>query len=315
MNLQPQTEAQPGAVRFALLLATYNGEKYLEEQLDSAERQDVQHVDVLVSDDGSSDGTLALLEAWRDKWGKGSFSIVKGPRKGFAENFRHLTLEAPAGADYYAFCDQDDLWDRDKLSIAAAALAGPGNDRPAAYFSRTRLVDAGGETFGYSPLFRRLPGFGNAIVQSIGGGNTLVLNGAAFEIFRESARRTPFVTHDWWCYLIICGVGGSVTYDPVAHIGYRQHGQNVMGDNMGLTARIFRLRELMRGRFAEWSELNVAGLERCNDMLTAESKALLDDFRRIRGSRSLLGLWRSGIGRQTWPGNVALYVATLFGKL
>ena len=97
------------------------------------------------------------------------------------------------------------------------------DDVPALFCSRTRIITAEGEPAGFSPLFSKKPSFRNAIVQSIAGGNTMVMNRAARDIMLEASRRTGFVSHDWWCYLILTGVGGIVHYSPTAKIGYRQH--------------------------------------------------------------------------------------------
>ena len=89
--------------------------------------------------------------------------------------------------DYFAFCDQDDLWDEDKLAEALDWLEKQPADTPALYCTRTRTVDERGSEIGLSPLFRRRPSFRNAIVQSIAGANTMVMNKAAWLIVREAS--------------------------------------------------------------------------------------------------------------------------------
>ena len=102
----------------AILLATRNGAAFLDEQLASIAGQSVEAIDVWVSDDGSTDATPALLAAWRERWSKGRFEVLEGPQKGFSENFRSLITNPGIAADYYAFCDQDDIWEHDKLARA-----------------------------------------------------------------------------------------------------------------------------------------------------------------------------------------------------
>jgi glycosyltransferase involved in cell wall biosynthesis len=310
------TDSSRLKVSVAILLATYNGERFIDEQLASIAEQTVARIDLYASDDGSTDGTLARLEAWQRRWDKGRFEISAGPRQGFAENFRRL-MQVDRDADYLAFSDQDDIWDPDKLEAAIAQL-----DRlpegVKLYVSRTRLVDEAGRPIGFSPLFRRPPDFRNALVQNIGGGNTAVLNPAAAALVAESARRTTFVSHDWWCYLIFTGAGGAVIYDPVPHIGYRQHDNNVVGRNSGWIARLARLRGLMEGRFARWTDLNLQALQACTDLLTAEALALLDIVTSLRSSRGMAAIRaiHSGrIFRQTAAGQTALILAACLGKL
>ncbi|MEO8883601.1 MAG: glycosyltransferase family 2 protein [Devosia sp.] len=305
------------APRIAVLLGTFNGARFLDEQLQSLADQKVARLDIYASDDGSGDDTLAILARWKAAWRKGVFEISAGPGKGFSENFRSLVLSAGerADADFIAFCDQDDIWDADKLTAAVGALSGAAG-RPAVYFSRTRLIDAKGRPFGISPLFRRQPGFRNAVVQSIGGGNTMVLNAKGLALFAQSARRTSFVAHDWWGYIIVSGAGGFVHYDPEPHVDYRQHEANSVGSNVGMRARLKRLGRQFDGAFAGWNTTNTTALGKCLDLLSPEARTVLAEFTAMRRKRSLAGVRQflhSGIRRQTVQGNIALAIAVALG--
>jgi len=303
--------------KVAILLATYNGASYLDAQLHSIANQIGVGIDLFVSDDGSTDGTQELLARWARSW-HGRFEIFDGPCRGFSENFRSLALRAAHDSDFVAFGDQDDIWEPDKLSVAVAALDAGASDRPGLYFSRTRLISAAGEPIGFSPLFKEPPAFRNAIVQSIGGGNTMVLNRRGFGLFAESARRTSFATHDWWAYIICAGAGGFIYYDATAHIGYRQHADNLVGRNTGLLARLNRLRLVLRGNFAHWTDVNLAGLDRCSDMLTDDARTVVSALRDVRAARLLTAirlLRRTGVYRQTGAGNLGLAFAAAIGKL
>jgi glycosyltransferase involved in cell wall biosynthesis len=300
-----------------ILMATFNGARFIEQQLQSLADQQWGRIDLLVSDDGSQDGTLDILARWKDNWRKGRFEIVQGPCQGFAENFRSLLMRANADAAFTACCDQDDIWRPDKISAAAAALAAdPG--RPSLYCARTEYVSEDGTHLGHSPLFNRPPSFRNAIVQSMGGGNTIVMNKPALALMAESVRRTGFVSHDWWSYLMVAGAGGRVIYDPVARIAYRQHGSNLVGENTSIGARLERLGRMFRGGFAEWSARNIAGLNACADLLTPENRSLLASFAEARKSspiESVRTILRSGIYRQTLVGNIGLLVQAATGRL
>lgn len=303
--------------RLAVLLASFNGASYIDEQLRSVDQQDWPAIDVWASDDGSTDGTPNALERWSAYWSKGSFTRLAGPAQGFAANFRALLINPLIDADYVAFCDQDDIWLPEKTRAAAEALA-PHADRPALYCARTIIVSAEGREVQRSPLFRRTPDFANAMVQSIGGGNTMVMNRAAHRLLREAARRTGFVSHDWFAYLIVTGAGGHVTYSDVPHVRYRQHEGNLVGSNQGWTARLDRLRLAFGGRFAGWNEHNIAALSACRDLLTPHAQDVLDRFQQARSGPlpdRIVSLWRSGVHRQTGFGQLSLYAAGLLGKL
>jgi glycosyltransferase involved in cell wall biosynthesis len=302
--------------RVCILLATYNGSRFLGEQLSSLAAQDWPGIDIWASDDGSRDDTPEILGRWQKQWDKGEFHIVSGPGAGFVENFRSLLANHEIGGDYVAFCDQDDIWDPDKISIAISEIGQ--RSQPALYCSRTRLVKEEGVPMGLSPLFERPPSFRNAIVQSIGGGNTQVINRRAFAAISESARRTSFVTHVWWSYIMVSGAGGMVHYDPIPHIAYRQHRQNLIGHNMGVIAKARRLRKVMQRRFAEWNATNLAALDLCEDLLTDENRAIVREFSRIRRlvfPQAVVALRKLGLYRQTVQGDLALMASAAIGYL
>lgn len=309
------------APHILLLLATYNGAAFFDKQMVSLASQTVDaSIDIVASDDGSTDATRAQLAKWRNRWSRGEFRIIEGPASGFAANFRHLVLTTAEwfGSGYVAFCDQDDVWYADKLARALDWHISQSTDMPALYCARTRLIDDNGRPIGHSPLFSAAPGFCNALVQSLAGGNTMMLNAAAFHLLRTSLERTPVLMHDWWTYLIVSGAGGAVHYDPVPSLDYRQHESNAVGGGLGLRARIMRAGELLAGRYTRWSETNIAALDRCRDLLTIENLAVLDGFKSIRSDRStraLAEIRRVGLYRQTAFGNIALVIAAAIGKL
>jgi glycosyltransferase involved in cell wall biosynthesis len=302
----------------AVLACIYNGEPFLAEQLESLAAQTFPHIDLILSDDGSTDGSRERLATFGLSWRKGRFEIVQGPGKGFAENFRSQIVNEAIEADYFAFCDQDDIWAPDKLSTAVDWLARQAPDRPALYCSRTRIVDNSGRPVAYSPLFTAPPSFRNAIVQSIAGGNTMVMNAAARRLMAEASRRAGFVSHDWWCYMMVTGAGGAMRYDPVPRIGYRQHEGNLVGSNDSILSRLGRSTFLLRGGFSAWTDRNIAGLRACEDLLTDEARQVLDRFDRLRGMflpRRLVELYRSGLHRQTRAGQISLYIASAINRL
>ena len=301
-----------------VMMATYNGIRFLEGQIRSIEEQQFDKIDLLISDDGSSDGTLGYLADLKQRWRKGKVRLLSGPGEGFAENYRHLILNSPAGQGIYAFADQDDEWMPEKLTEAAAWLQSQEPGIPALYCARTQTVDEGGRLSGMSPLFTRPPSFRNAIVQSIAGANTMVFNQAARDLLAESCKRTHFVSHDWWAYLLVSGAGGRVFYSPVPRVHYRQHSSNLVGANTSWRARMARLVLMAGGRFAKWNDMNLKALASCSDLLCDDARDVVLEFRRIRDGRFLDRLSRlrsSGIHRQTALGQMSLYVACMLAKI
>lgn len=299
-------------------MATCNGALYLDEQLDSLSRQTHPDIDVWVSDDGSTDETLHILEQWRQRWTKGGFTIVFGPQAGFAENFRSLLVLDDVSNEYLAFCDQDDIWLEDRLEQAIRWMNGQNGDGALLHCTRTITMSSQGVDEGFSPLFEKLPSFRNALVQSIAGANTMLLNRAAYKIVAKASLATGFVSHDWWTYMLVTGVGGQVHYSGEPSIRYRQHAGNQVGANRGFKARLMRWRMLANGRFAGWTERNVNALQACRALLTEEAQALLDIFARARHGNllsRLSALRATGVYRQTRLGQIGLYVAVILHKL
>ncbi len=143
---------------------------------------------MIASDDGSTDATAAILSDFLDRFGSLQVKICNGPKRGFVANFLSLACDRSIAADYYAFSDQDDVWEPQKLSRAVTWLETIAPNVPAMFCSRTRLIDEDGQECGFSPLFRRKPAFRNALVQSIAGGNTIVFNDAARQLLMSCGR-------------------------------------------------------------------------------------------------------------------------------
>ena len=304
--------------KVAILLCTYHGQQYLAEQLDSFANQTYLNWDVWASDDGSQDDTHAILESYTAKWGDDRLSIHLGPAEGFVANFLSLTCKATIQADFYAYSDQDDVWKADKLQRAVDWLRTIPVNVPAIYCSRTRLVDANNNNMGLSPLFTKPPSFANAVMQNIGGGNTMVFNDAARKLLCEVGEDIGVVTHDWWAYLVVSGCGGQVFYDAKPSVRYRQHDGNLVGGNSSWPARLVRIRMLFQGEFRVWNDNNIAALRKLEAKLTPENKEILDRFVRARNQwllPRLIGLKKSGIYRQTILGNLGLVAAAIFNKI
>lgn len=302
----------------AILLAAKDGANYLEQQLQSLRDQTVDGADVFVAEDGSTDDTPGILKRWAALWDKGRFEIGPGPGTGSAADaFRHLVLTAPVDHDHVAFADQDDIWLPEKLRAASTRLASHA-DQPAVYCSRTKLIDAAGTTIGNSRIFRKPPAFRNALVQSIAGGNTMVMNRAAFAVLKESMRRGPVVAHDWWTYQIVTGAGGSMLYQREPDTLYRQHASNVVGSNIGPVAALRRVNMVLKGRMRRWNDANIASLEQCRDLLTDDAIDALNEFSAARRGdvlNRLQHLAKAKVYRQTVRGRLSLWGACLLKLL
>jgi glycosyltransferase involved in cell wall biosynthesis len=296
----------------AILLCTFNGARFLPAQLSSFARQRFSHWRLFISDDGSTDETLSLISNYQRQDSGVSIAVRDGPRRGLVRNFIGLACDLSIAADYFAFSDQDDIWETDKLSRAIEWLQSIPAQKPALYCSRVRLIDEDDRDCGLSPLFSLKPSFRNALVQSIAGGNTMVFNNAARLLLAHCGADLNVPLHDWWTYLLVTGAGGEVRYDPLPSIRYRTHSDNVVGANVGWRRRLQRLRMLQAGDFERWSALNIAALQRFRSHMTPENRSLFDLFceSRKRGFFGRqLGFLQAGVYRQTLLGNIGLAVA------
>jgi glycosyltransferase involved in cell wall biosynthesis len=300
-----------------IVLCTYDGEDFLAEQLNSFAAQTHTNWRLYVSDDGSTDGTHDILQRFSGRPHAGNdVALADGPGKGFAANFLTAICQAPV-SDFYAISDQDDIWQPRKLERALAYLSCIPATRPALYCGRSRIADASGRPVGLSPLFARPPSFANALVQNIGGGNTMVMNHAARELLREAGTNVDVVSHDWWIYQLISGAGGRIIYDSEPHILYRQHPNNLVGENNSLPARLKRVDLLLKGLFKSWMDRNLSALEAVRHLLTPDNQQLLDALIKVRRApfhQRIVRIRKLGIERQTLAGNFSLLVATALGK-
>jgi glycosyltransferase involved in cell wall biosynthesis len=303
--------------RVAILMCTKDGAAFIDDQLKSIAGQTHENWILIVSDDGSKDETIAKLEKFAELH-RPKITIRPGPRKGVCANFLSLANDPTIDADYFAFSDQDDVWQADKLRRALAWLASVPADVPGMYCGRTELMSIDEHSYGFSPLFSRPPAFQNALVQSLGGGNTMVFNRTAKKIL-ELAATTAVVLHDWWVYQLVSGAGGVIHYDRQPMLKYRQHSDNLIGSNIGCRGRVVRLRMMLSGRFRDWNDTNIAALWRLPaHLLQPNSRAVLESFAKARSGAlpmRLYNLKRSGVYRQTLLGNLGLLAATILKRL
>ncbi|MBC5786298.1 glycosyltransferase [Ramlibacter sp. USB13] len=307
-----------------VLLATYNGARHLPRQWASLQEQEGVDVVVHVADDGSTDGTARLLDELAGQ-PRGAIRAVHRlaapPRRSATRSFLLLLVQAlqDPRAQWFAYCDQDDVWLPGKLQAAHAALAAKeGSTEPALYGGRTFVVDDDDQDRGLSRALRRPPSFRNAITQNIMGGNTMLLNRAAASLVAGCVD-LELVTHDWLTYQLVTGAGGHVHHDARPFVRYRQHGGNAIGSNIGWRARWARLVMVLQGEYRAWNTVNAAALAQRSEVLTPENRAVLEAFGQARTAatpwRRALWLARSGAYRQSPPEQAMLWVACILRRL
>jgi len=205
-----------------ILLSTFNGEKYIKEQLDSILSQLDVSVNILVRDDGSNDKTRDILSEYQSR---GLLQWYGGANLKPAKSFWDLIESAPE-SNYYAFADQDDFWMPEKLSIALKSLSHY-EDIPAMYCSAYQMTDENLNPIP-TPTKRPIIDIYHAVMENVATGCTMVLNHELLKVMRDY-RPDYYFMHDEWIYKVCVAIGGKVIYDMEPHIYYRQHSSNVIG--------------------------------------------------------------------------------------
>ena len=303
----------------AIILGYHNGEAFIEEQLNSIFSQLDTNIDVFLWDDQSTRPIVKDELRFDDEKLSKLHVTTLSQNIGYTKNFLNGLNSVADEFEYFAFSDQDDIWNEDKLTRAIHFLEASPMDTPALYCARTEVTDVNCHyTKGFSPLFVKGPSFANALVQNIGGGNTMVFNRAAKDLIVSAAVDTNVFSHDWWSYQIVTGAGGYVVYDPEPCLKYRQHANNHIGGNLSWKSRLLRVRKLLQGRFRVWNDINLKALERHKHLLTNDSLNVLNDFKKARQSSLFTRLFffaRSGIHRQTFLGNLGLLLGIVLNKV
>ncbi len=255
-------------MRVEVLMSTYNGERFMMEQLQSIYAQKGVETEVLVRDDGSTDKTPQMLET---ECQEGRLRWYAGENLKPARSFMDL-LKRAGEADLYAFSDHDDVWMDDKLEAAAQQIGNA--DGPALYFCQTLLVDENLKPLKQIPIHPLLT-YGEALASQFIGGCTMVFNNALRQIVNEYVP-SYLRMHDIWIYDIALAVGARVVFDPNPHIYYRQHGNNAVGQTASKTSqwkeRFWRFYESEHIRWRIARELLVG----YGDKMTPENRKLTE---------------------------------------
>ena len=236
-----------------ILLASYNGEKYIAEQIDSILGQTFQDFRLLIRDDGSTDGTPAIIEDYARRY-PGKIEIVHDDKGGgnFCRNF--FELLGHAQADYVMFCDQDDYWLPFKLQIMHASMKETEQENPGKavmVFSGLEITDEklnSLDNFRNLDIRRKRYSIKYLLINNCANGCVQMLNRELYTRLGTYSETINF--HDWWTSLCAAAVG-VIRYVPMALIKYRQHGSNVAGADIRFR-RIKIIWSIVRNPFRKW---------------------------------------------------------------
>lgn len=211
--------------KILVLMSTYNGENYIEEQLKTILSQKGDFcLDILVRDDGSTDLTCDILSHYQKK---GLLKWYTGDNLKPAKSFMDLVFKCDNVYDYYAFSDQDDFWMENKIQAAINLLE---NEKTAVYYSNPELVDKDLNSLG-NYVYKNIPN--DDLYTTICGasiiGCTMVFTHELMKIIKQGEMPKYITMHDSYIARICVAVGGKIIYDNNSYMKYRQHGNNVLG--------------------------------------------------------------------------------------
>ena len=219
-------------INITVLMSTYNGERFLREQLDSIFSQEKVHVKLIVRDDGSSDRTLDILREYQAAH-RDMLIISDGNNMRACASFLYL-IRTYADDNYFALADQDDIWDADKLIIGIKAIQKLEEDDeniPLLYYSNLRIVD---EDNIFARISHAVPHVAKnkyaALIENLATGCTVVYNKKLAQLAKE-VNPIEYSMHDVWLYQTTSILGKTI-YDFEPHINYRQHTDNVVGTSL-----------------------------------------------------------------------------------
>ena len=272
-------------MKLTVLLSSYNGEKYIKEQIDSILNQTLQNVSLLVRDDGSSDKTVEILKQYESC---GKLKWYNGENLRCAKSFWNLVMNAEK-SDYYAFCDQDDVWDADKLECAVNMLEKENPNTPLLYFCDVRVTDSELNVISENMVQVMPIRYPLSLVKNIAPGCTYVFNNATRELLKRlDFDKYEMDIHDWMVYRIVACFGKPI-FDNRTHMNYRQHGNNEIGAHK---KGIFEIIEVIK-RFFNPKIENIRGrnariLEECyGDIMSKENLELTRLMSRYREDKNI----------------------------
>lgn len=223
-------------LKMEILLATYNGEKFLREQLDSLLKQTWKQWHLTVSDDGSTDGTVAIVDEYAERYPECIRRVYHKGRFGNARD-HFFWLMGESSAPYLMFCDQDDVWHDDKVEKTMKAMlceeAKHEPDTPILVFTDLTPVDESLHPIQQSLMKMQQQNpkaisYEQILFQNIVTGCTVAVNQALAKLADRCRSIDGIVMHDWWL-AIVAARYGQIVYVNECTMDYRQHSSNSVG--------------------------------------------------------------------------------------
>lgn len=213
--------------KVAILLSSYNGDVFVEDQIKSIFEQDYKDFTLYIRDDGSKPEFVAYLKSLQEKY---PFVLYEGQNLGFLKSFMWLVRNVD-DAEYYSFADQDDVWYPDKLSTAVKWLDEHKSDKPVLYHGAYDIVNMNGEKTGEFYYSEDGYDFRRSIMENHYSGFAMVVNRSMRE-HMICANDEKMGFHDWWAAMVAHAFGISYS-DTKKCAAHKSHGDNVTKITLG----------------------------------------------------------------------------------
>ncbi|MBE5912901.1 MAG: glycosyltransferase [Pseudobutyrivibrio ruminis] len=234
-----------------ILISTYNGAQYIIEQIESLLNQTYEYIDIFIRDDGSTDNTLEVIGPYVES---GKVKLVKGTNIGFGKSFLSLLKES-GDADYWAFCDQDDVWFPDKIKWAIDWFELQDNSKPLIYHSSYYLSDEVLSVTEKNKLWNYKYTFAKSLTEVIHMGFSIVINRTQRDLMLK-ADINNLTSHDHWAEVLAIKYGYVYEDERIASIHRR------LTESQSSSSLYARFRWL-RGALCNESEILPVAREYC----------------------------------------------------
>ncbi|WP_057875472.1 glycosyltransferase family 2 protein [Liquorilactobacillus aquaticus] len=236
----------------AIVMSTYNGSRYLREQIDSILAQDFKDWDLYIRDDMSSDNTSMILRDYEEKYD--NIHVVENNNINLGAKRSFLKLVQFVDAKYYMFSDQDDFWLPNKVSLTLEAMKAAEEESsnmriPVLVHTNYRIVDSKLAELRTPPAsFKSYTDLSSLSINNCITGCTMMINQALKNLVGDVVDADSVGMHDWW-FGLIANCFGTVSYLPQVTILYRQHEGNVVGANTGMadSGSGSKMKKILRG--------------------------------------------------------------------
>ncbi len=304
----------------AVILAFYNGNEYIEEQVKSILEQTHKNIKIFIFDDNSQNSLKKSLDNLKNKKDVRVTITKRNKNIGYAKNFLYGLRDLNEDFDFYAFSDQDDIWEKNKIEIGLKSCEMKRNNKPKLYFSRTAYYNQDcSREVGASKIHKKASIFKNALVQNIAGGNTIIINKKGRDILCNTLNSKEYTSHDWWSYQVISGADGEIISSNAKTVKYRQHKDNIIGLNSSFKEKFKRLKYFFSGEYKKWCKINIKNLYLNKHSISKRNLETLKFFSIAIKSKNIfekiIYFKKSGVYRQSHIENIILIIGLLLNKV